>query len=99
MTFQTEPKTREVVTKELPIGGGKDYPASAAEKERWIERVATASCSSNSQRALALLDRYGTTGEDIARYCAECAGGNETLSSLPSYTRGEFYHVCQCERV
>ncbi|WP_025732245.1 glycerol-3-phosphate dehydrogenase/oxidase [Carnimonas nigrificans] len=92
-------KAREVVTKELPIGGGKDYPTSAAEKERWIERVATASCRSNSQRALALLDRYGTTGEAIARYCAECAGGNETLSSLPSYTRGEFYYVCQFERV
>src|SRR5690606_1026577 len=39
--LKTLGRTRKTTTENLPIGGGKDYPREANERESWIKRVAS----------------------------------------------------------
>lgn len=95
-------RRRELDTRQLAIGGGRDYPRDTASREAWLSRV-TALCEGDRQRAITLLDRYGTRGEAVGRHCArmsaEGANRQRPLASLADYRVGEIDFVCRFERV
>ena len=59
-------QTRRVSTRELPIGGGRDYPREEAAYRRWISDHA-AETGLPRERVSILLERYGTTAAAILR--------------------------------
>ncbi|MEC8916579.1 MAG: glycerol-3-phosphate dehydrogenase/oxidase [Pseudomonadota bacterium] len=95
-------RRREIDTRQLAIGGGRDYPRDTASREAWLSRV-TALCEGDRQRAITLLDRYGTRGEAVGRHCArmsaEGVNRQRPLASLADYRVGEIDFVCRFERV
>jgi len=91
-------RRRAIDTRQLAIGGGRDYPRDMAARAAWLERV-TALCLGDRRRAIALLERYGSRGEMVARHCEEAAEGQRRLQSLDDYRVGEIDFVCRHERV
>ena len=95
-------RRREIDTRQLAIGGGRDFPRDATSREAWLARV-TALCEGDRHRAITLLDRYGTRGEAVARHCAGMSAGGacrqQPLDSLAAYRVGEIDFVCRFERV
>lgn len=87
---------RKCSTEQLPIGGGRDFPADPARRAEWIRRVAKASGLAEP-RVAKLLERYGTAAEVFAK----SAGSVEErpLKSLPSYTIGEIERIVATEYV
>ncbi|HAK93991.1 MAG TPA: glycerol-3-phosphate dehydrogenase [Planctomycetes bacterium] len=87
---------RKGTTEDMPIGGGRGYPAGAEEKARWIERAAAAHGLSPA-RVEVLLSRYGTRAEE---YCAlPEARAERPLASLPAYTDAEIRWIAAGEQV
>jgi glycerol-3-phosphate dehydrogenase len=79
-----------------PIGGGRFFPASDAQRAAWIAQF-SAKYRVAPARANNLLDRYGGGAERIA-----AAGGGAFLvglTSLPDYTRGEIQALVRDEQV
>jgi glycerol-3-phosphate dehydrogenase len=93
---------REIDTRQLAIGGGRDYPRDGAAREVWLARV-TELCGGDRGRAIVLLARYGTRGEAVARHCDRIAvdgvSRQRPLDSLVDYRAGEIDFVCRFERV
>lgn len=83
-------------TRDLAIGGGRDYPASPAQRQAWIRQESQRS-GLDPERLAALLERYGTTASRIAERCG--AAGDPMLSSLPDYGRGELEALVKDEMV
>ncbi len=87
---------RRCSTEQMAIGGGKDFPKSAAAKAAWIARVAKAS-GLDEARISALLERYGTSAESYATSAG--AKDERPLTSLPDYTAGEIARIATDEYV
>lgn len=87
---------RRAQTEDLPIGGGKDYPADPAMRNAWIMRLSGAYGLPLS-RAETLLTRYGTRAEDIARFIA--AQADSALVTLPDYSVREIGYLAAAENV
>jgi glycerol-3-phosphate dehydrogenase len=87
-------RPRVASSADLPIGGGKGYPTTAAQKSAWL-----ASLKEKTQlpvpRLGTLLDRYGTRGEDVAQFMS--AGPDQLLRSLPDYSRREVQFLASRE--
>ncbi|HOD80618.1 MAG: Aerobic glycerol-3-phosphate dehydrogenase [Planctomycetes bacterium ADurb.Bin126] len=83
---------RKELTQELPIGGGRDFPADGQAREQWIRRVAEAS-GLDQARVTDLLDRYGTSAELYA------GGGGQPLKALPGYSVEELRRIAEDEQV
>jgi len=83
---------RRQATRELPIGGGRDYPREPQARAAWVQRVARAS-GSTEPRAAQLLERYGTLAERYA------TGAETPLKTLPGYTREEVRRIATEESV
>lgn len=86
--------TRRLTTEDLPIGGGRGYPASREEQLDWAQRLATEH-GLTAARADVLLSRYGTAAEEIARFIA--AGADRALNTLPGYSEREIAFLCSEE--
>ncbi|MBX3083576.1 MAG: glycerol-3-phosphate dehydrogenase/oxidase [Anaerolineae bacterium] len=82
-------------TQDLAIGGGKQYPHSAAEREAWMKRVQT-NTGLPSERIKTLFERYGTRAEDIAAYLLQAADAPIAGSS---YSRREIMFIAEHEKV
>jgi glycerol-3-phosphate dehydrogenase len=89
-------RSRQQSTKNLPIGGGKDYPRQAGERESWLKRVSEET-GVPAGRLGDLFERYGTRAEAVARFIA--AGADAPLNGLPSYSRREIMFLAANERV
>lgn len=87
---------RSVSTKELAIGGGRDYPVDETARTAWCQRVATET-GLDLARVERLLERYGATAGEVA--AAVARGGDEALSSCPEYSRAEIEWIVEHERV
>ncbi|WP_292667449.1 glycerol-3-phosphate dehydrogenase C-terminal domain-containing protein [Mesorhizobium sp.] len=87
---------RRVSTQSLAIGGGRDFPADAAARARWISGV-TAETGASPARAEALLDRYGTTARLILAHEAERQA--KPLAGPFEYTLAEIDWLARNERV
>ncbi len=87
---------RIVDTKDLPIGGGKDYPVTAVGQEKWITAVAEENHLSE-ERVQTLFNRYGTHAAEVARFMTKSA--DKPLIHSPVYTVREVRFIAQTEQV
>ena len=89
-------KQRRANTRDLSIGGGKDYPTDEAGRKNWIGRVA-AETHLSPARVEMLLERYGTRAREIAVFCAE--EPDHPLANYSEYSAREILFLAQHERV
>ena len=68
-----------------PIGGGKDFPRTPAERTKAVAEIEQLQVP--TARAETLLDRYGSRALGVARFCA--SRNDRPLTTLPDYTEGE----------
>jgi glycerol-3-phosphate dehydrogenase len=83
-------------TRDMAIGGGRDYPATAADRDAWLDELHHQTELPREQLA-ALFDRYGTRAADIARYISD--GNDEPLAHVPGYTRREVTYLAEYEMI
>ena len=83
-------------TRKRPIGGGKDYPLTNLDQEKWINEVA-AETETDFDRIATLFDRYGTGAREIALFCAD--GDDRSLHSQPDFTVREIIWITRTEKV
>ncbi|MGN6470710.1 MAG: glycerol-3-phosphate dehydrogenase/oxidase [Rhizobiaceae bacterium] len=88
--------SRRRSTRDLPIGGGRGFPADAASRSRWIEQ-AVRETGATAERAGVLLDRYGTTARAILAH--EAARPAEPLADAPGYRLAEIDWLARNEQV
>ncbi|GAB6968205.1 glycerol-3-phosphate dehydrogenase/oxidase [Komagataeibacter kakiaceti JCM 25156] len=86
---------RQVSTRLLPIGGGRNFPRPARQAT-YLAGIAEA-YGIPPERVRTLFARYGTLAQDIARFCAHVA--DMPLRSLPTYTRREIAFIARYEQV
>jgi glycerol-3-phosphate dehydrogenase len=90
-------RPRKTDTKMLAIGGGRDFPADAAARARWIDaRVSRTGLP--AARIDALLSRYGTTDDAVIAHI-QTAGGETPLTHLPDYSDAEIDWIARNEMV
>jgi glycerol-3-phosphate dehydrogenase len=87
-------KPRTVSTVGLPIGGGKDFPATAAALTVWL---AAHGDEIGRVRAQTLLTRYGTRAGAIIEFLTEAPDAPLTHNAL--YTRREIEYLAREESV
>jgi len=86
-------KTRSVSTRGLGIGGGKNFPATSQDVETWLAQNVT---SLDSNRARALLIRYGTKAAGLMRFLN--LNGDDELESLGGYSVQEILYLVKEEQ-
>lgn len=89
-------RTRQKSTRELPVGGGRNYPRTAEEQKRYLDGLA-AWTGFPAERVRVLFERYGTRAEAAALSIARQP--DQPLKSLPDFTRREVIFLCQQEQV
>jgi glycerol-3-phosphate dehydrogenase len=92
-TLKTLGLQRKVSTKDMAIGGGRDYPQ---DEVSWVRRVH----ESNGlplERVQTLFRRYGTRAEMIAAFIAQ--GEDQTLHYQPDYSRREIEFLARHEKI
>ena len=89
-------RPRRASSVDLPIGGGRDYPQSVAEKSAWLASL-EGKTGLSMERLGILLDRYGTRAEDVAQFLI--AAPDQPLRSLPQYSRREIQFMANQERI
>lgn len=87
---------RKKHTHDLPIGGGRGFPLTADEREKFINRVA-AWTGLPKERLTTLLERYGTRAEAVADFLNRAA--DAPLASLPEFSKREITFLAQYEKV
>jgi glycerol-3-phosphate dehydrogenase len=85
-------RTRKISTRDLPIGGGRDFPRDAT---RWIDGVARASGLA-PKRIAELFDRFGTRARLVAEFIASNPP-DRPLPDLPDYSYGEIDYLLRHE--
>jgi glycerol-3-phosphate dehydrogenase len=88
-------KTRQKVTTNLPIGGGRGYSTDPSEQSRQIEKM-SAETGINKERAQVLYSRYGSRAEAVARYIQ--IESDSPLKLSPDYSRREIMFLVQHEK-
>ena len=89
-------RSRRVTTLNIPIGGGRDYPPSADQRNHWIDRIG-AKIGLASERLESLFERYGTRAEQVATFIAEAE--DTLLADVAEYSRREIMFIVQHEKV
>jgi glycerol-3-phosphate dehydrogenase len=89
-------RTRTSDTKNVHIGGGKDYPVSESEQSQWLKALQQKT-NLPAERLKTLFDRYGTYAGDIATFCA--AGQDAPLRSQASYSQREIMFLAEHDKV
>jgi glycerol-3-phosphate dehydrogenase len=89
-------RRRIASTRDLPIGGGRDYPREENERAQWITRLSNETGFSPA-RVETLLERYGTWAERVGQSCA--AEPDRPLEHHPGYSTGEMRYLAAHERV
>ena len=87
---------RRVLTRDLGMGGGHDYPQTVDARTDWIMRVAAQS-GLPTDRVETLFNRYGTRAKRIAGFIS--TGQDRPLSAYPSHSHREIIYVVQNEDV
>lgn len=87
---------RKKSTEYLAVGGGRNYPRTAEDEKRFLDRV-KAWAGLSEERARSLFDRYGTRAETIAEFLTHQP--DAPLKSLSDYSRREIVFLAQNERI
>jgi glycerol-3-phosphate dehydrogenase len=88
-------KQRKANTRQIPLGGGKDYPLVGLAQVEYIKQVVDATGLSKLQPKR-LFERYGTRAMEIARYLR--AANDQSLKSRPDWTRCEVEFLIEREK-
>ena len=88
--------TRQISTRDLAIGGGRDYPYTDAAQQGWIDSISVKT-GCEKERINILFKRYGTRAVEIAR--AICGRDDALLRNLPGYSREEIKFIVREEKV
>lgn len=88
-------KTRQVSTRQMAIGGGRDYPAES-EQEAWCQRVSTET-GVPLARVETLFERYGTRAAAYAAFIAEA--DDTPLPHTPDYSTREVDFLARHEKI
>lgn len=86
--------SRTATTEGLPIGGGRDYPASAQQRHDWI---ALHGAGVGADRAEQLLSRYGTRAEGIIAQLEQ--RGDDPIPGTDELTVQELQIMAEDEHV
>lgn len=86
-------RARKVSTRDIAIGGGRDYPA---DEDAWIAGL-EAETHIERERLRTLFERYGTTAREVAGYMAD--GDDAPLQFHPGYTKREVEWIVATEQV
>lgn len=89
-------RQRQTTTRELPIGGGRDYPKNNVDRKALIYEIAVET-GLEAERVEALFERYGTRVREIAAYLT--AAPDAGLDYTPGYTRREVQFLAATEKV
>jgi glycerol-3-phosphate dehydrogenase len=84
---------RKLTTAELPIGGGRDFPRDESERSRWLSLH---SQDVGEERALQLLNRYGTSAEILIEKISD---QGEKFLAGGEYSDIEIQHLIETEAV
>ncbi len=84
-------------TRELPIGGGQNYPRTADSRERYLLTLHN-NTGLPVERVRSLFERYGTRAEAIARFSAQ-QQPDSSLRSTATYSRAEIQFIAIHEKV
>lgn len=87
---------RRASTRDLPIGGGRDYPRTVEDQRCWLEALAAQS-GLPLERVRVLFERYGTRAAEFAAYIAE--GEDRPLQHHAGYSHREIAYIAQQEKV
>ena len=88
--------TRQISTRDLAIGGGRDYPYTDAAQQGWIDSISVKT-GCEKERINILFKRYGTRAAEIAR--AICGRDDALLRNLPGYSWEEIKFIVREEKV
>ena len=89
--------TRTRSTRDLPIGGGDQYPTTASAQQEWVNTVA-AEYDLPPARVQTLFDRYGSRAKAIAAFCA-AANDDQPLTHRADYSTAEIRFLVQMEKI
>lgn len=85
---------RRASTREMPIGGGRDFPRGEAAQAKWAEKLAT-SVGISPVRAEALARRYGSRAVEVAKAEKTNAG----MPDIEGFSCAEIAWIVLNERV
>ena len=86
-------RSRSASTRDLPIGGGKEYPRTSEARDAWLTQ-AQATTGLPRPRLEALFERYGTRAEAVATFIA--AGPDELMPN--GYSNREIMFIAEFEK-
>ena len=89
-------KPRLASTRDVPIGGGRQYPGNEKLQQAWIEKVAAES-GIHPHRAAQLFERYGTRAEDFLAYLSRKE--DRPLAHHPAYSVREVQYLARQEMI
>jgi glycerol-3-phosphate dehydrogenase len=89
-------KKRRSGSEDLKIGGGRGFPSSTIERERWIQEFEKQT-GLGKERLAVLLERYGARGKEAAAYIVEAP--DERLEHHEGYSRREIEYILLHEHV
>ncbi|MEW6240722.1 MAG: FAD-dependent oxidoreductase, partial [Chloroflexota bacterium] len=89
-------RARQKSTRELAVGGGRNYPRTAEEQKRYLDGL-SAWTNLPAERVQTLFARYGTRAEQVALFLTREA--DVPLKSLPEYSRREIAFLAQSEKI
>jgi glycerol-3-phosphate dehydrogenase len=92
-TMETLGRRHRVSTVGLPIGGGKGFPRTDAERREWIQENAAGHAAEVADR---MLTRYGTRATEVL---AALPVDATPLEHAPGYYREELAHLAATEQV
>ncbi|WP_407075372.1 glycerol-3-phosphate dehydrogenase/oxidase [Parafrigoribacterium soli] len=87
--------TRTRNTRELAIGGGREYPATANDRRSWISANATTAVP--AARVEQLFARYGTRAGEVIRFLEE--NDDQPLPACPQLSTAEIQFLIERESV
>lgn len=89
-------RDRVLSTREMPFGGGRDYPQDEVAQESWLLNVQTEAELPMAQLRQ-LFNRYGTRAAPIGAFIS--AENDEPLRHQPDYSRREIIYLAEHEDV
>jgi glycerol-3-phosphate dehydrogenase len=89
-------KPRKMCSRNLPIGGGKDFPKTDDEKQFWVEQLYQTS-GIDKARVQTLLFRFGTTSRQVVNYLIQ--DEDQPLKNKPEYSKREIEFLLKNEFV
>jgi glycerol-3-phosphate dehydrogenase len=88
--------TRQKDTKDLPIGGGRDFSRSLEEHRRYMDSIC-AWTGLPLERLQVLFERYGMRAQEIAMFIVKET--DQPLKSIHDYSAREVAYLAQYEKV